>query len=328
MAMMVSIIIPAHNAAATLAECLGACLKQNYSPTEVIVVDDGSTDDTPRIAQQFPVEFVRQEQRGPAAARNRGAHVAKGELLIFTDSDCVPEPDWVQRLVDCFDEGVAAVGGTYGIANNGSLLARMVHEEIVMRHARYGKDVDFLGSFNVAVRREAFERAGGFDESFRAASGEDNDLSYRLRNTGGRLLFTSQAIVRHYHPTRLWPYLKTQARHGFWRMMLYRKHPLRATGDRYAGLVDLAAPPLAGACLAFLGAALIPGATRISLAAGAACAGLLVLGRLRLPLRMMLNTGDWRMLAFLPVMLLRDAARAAGMVRSLWALAVVRKASV
>lgn len=324
--MMASIIIPAHNAAATLAECLGACLKQTYAPAEVIVVDDGSTDDTPRIAGQFPVEFVRQEQRGPAAARNRGARVAKGELLIFTDSDCVPESQWVERLVDCLEEGVVAAGGTYGIANDRSLLARMVHEEIVMRHWRFGKEVDFLGSFNVAIRKEAFERVGGFDESFRAASGEDNDLSYRLRDTGGRLRFAQDAVVRHYHPTRLWPYLKAQARHGFWRVKLYLKHPGRATGDRYAGLVDLTAPPLAAVGTVLLVFALFPALSLVCVTASAVIAAILVLARLSLPWRMMRQTGDWIMLVFLPVLLLRDVARAAGMFWGFWRFVVLRKA--
>lgn len=324
--MMASIIIPAHNAAATLAECLTACLEQGYSPKEVIVVDDGSSDDTPRIAGQFPVEFVRQEQQSPAAARNHGARMAKGELLIFTDSDCVPEAHWVRRLADCFEEGVVAAGGTYGIANDRSLLARMVHEEIVMRHRRFGKEVDFLGSFNVAIRRETFERVGGFDESFRAASGEDNDLSYRLRDTGGRLRFAHDAVVRHYHPTRLWPYLKAQARHGFWRVKLYRKHPGRATGDRYAGLVDLAAPPLAGLCVALLVCAIVPALSFVCLTASAAIATILLLARLPLPWHMMRRTGDWLMFAFLPVLLLRDAARAAGMLWGLWRFVVLRKA--
>ena len=124
---LVSIIIPAHNAAETLAECIEACRQQTYRPLELIVVDDGSTDDTPRIAWVHPVHYIRQDQRGPAAARNRGAREARGAILAFTDSDCVPAEDWAARLVDGFDEDTVAVGGTYGIANPDSKLARMIH---------------------------------------------------------------------------------------------------------------------------------------------------------------------------------------------------------
>ncbi len=216
--MLVSIIIPTYNAEATLDQCLKACLAQTYLDTEVILVDDGSTDATPRIAQSFAVHYLHQENAGPAVARNHGARTAKGEIIVYTDSDCVPETGWIDALVTEFEDGVTAVGGTYGIANPKSRLARIVHEEIMLRHSRFDKEVDFLGSFNVAYRKKDFDALGGFDESFRIASGEDNDLAYRLHDAGGQLLFTKEARVAHVHPTRLLPYLRTQQRHGNWRM--------------------------------------------------------------------------------------------------------------
>lgn len=241
--MKVSIIVPAYNASATLARCLEACLNQTWEDCEVIVVDDGSTDDTPRIAQSYPVHYIRQLNSGPAAARNHGARVARGAVVAFTDSDCVPRPDCVERLVLAIGGRIAAAGGTYGIANPESLLARMVNEEIAVRHERLGERVDFLGSFNVAYEKEAFTAVGGFDESFRMASAEDNDLSYRLQDAGYQLRFCPEAVVDHFHPTRLWPYLRTQMWHGYWRVKLYRKHAGRARkGDQYAGLADLVAP--------------------------------------------------------------------------------------
>jgi glycosyltransferase involved in cell wall biosynthesis len=236
-----SIIIPAHNAEVTLGECIEACLAQERSGFEVIVVDDGSTDATPRIAQEYAVHYIRQDQSGPAAARNRGAQAARGAYLVYTDSDCAPESGWLARLLERFDEGTVAVGGTYTNAEAGNLLADFVHEEIVMRHATFNDEVDFLGSFNVAYRKDAFEAAGGFDESFKAASGEDNDLSYRLTEYG-KLRFAPEARVAHHHPTRVLPYLRTQYRHGYWRVKLYTKHPDRTSGDRYARRFDLLAP--------------------------------------------------------------------------------------
>ncbi len=250
---LVSIVIPAYNAQRTLARCLEASLDQTYAPTELIVVDDGSTDDTATIAQLFPdVRCIRQENRGPAAARNAGAYEARGKWIAFTDSDCIPEREWIERLVARLEEGVTAVGGTYGIANAGNSLARIIQAEIEMRHERFGTDVDVLGSFNMMVQKTAFEEAGGFDVHFRHASGEDNDLAYRLADAGGMLRFAPDARVLHYHPERLWPYLKTQKRHGFWRVKLYRKHLNRAgKGDYYAGRADLWSPAMA---LLFLGA--------------------------------------------------------------------------
>ena len=315
----VSIIIPACNAAGTIGECVEACLRQTYPVTEIIVVDDGSADGTLRIAEAFPIHCVRQENRGPAAARNRGAREARGDLLAFTDADCVPRPDWIDRLVARFDSGVAAVGGTYGIANPERLLAKMVHEEIAVRHSRFGDEVDFVGSFNVAYRRAAFDAVGGFDERFPRASAEDNDLAYRLADAGGTLRFARDAVVDHYHPVSLIPYLRTQMRHGFWRVALYAKHPHRARqGDGYAGLADLAAPPIALATLflavvlAFLGWWTMLGAVL------AGSAALFAVARMPLASRMFLNTKDPRMLLFVAVAALRDIARGLGMIAGLW----------
>ncbi|MEK7793540.1 MAG: glycosyltransferase family 2 protein, partial [Candidatus Hydrogenedentota bacterium] len=151
-----------------------------------------------------------------------------------------------EQLVTKFDDdATVGVGGTYGIANPRSPLARVVHEEIQVRHKRFGDMVDFLGSFNVAYVRQAFDAASGFDEDFRFASAEDNDLAYRLLDNGGVLRFNPNAVVDHYHPERLGPYLQTQMRHGFWRMKLYAKHPRRTSGDQYAGPSALLGPPLA-----------------------------------------------------------------------------------
>jgi len=311
--MRVSIVIPACNAERTIAECLQASLQQTHPDCEIIVVDDGSTDRTRQIVEQFTgVAVIHQANRGPAAARNTGAARATGDVLAFTDSDCIPRPDWIERLLEDFQEGVVGVGGTYANAEPKSLLARMLHEEIQARHDRCGEYVDFLGSFNVAYKREAFEAVGGFDETFSRASAEDNDLAYRLQDAGGRLRFQPGAIVAHHHPTRLWPYLRTQASHGYWRMKLYRKHPRRArTGDQYASALDLTAPPLALMFIAALPAQAVvgPPATILALLILAAYA----LVRAPLAQRMVKRSGDPRIYAFAAVALLRDIARAAGM---------------
>lgn len=321
---LVSIIIPAYNAENTLAACLEACSAQTHPEIEVIVVDDGSRDGTARIAgDSAGIRYLHQKNRGPAAARNLGAREARGEILAFTDSDCVPHPDWIEHLLTGFDEGVAAVGGTYGIGNPEHLLARLVHQEILCRHARFSLEVDFLGSFNVACRRTDFETVGGFDESFREASGEDNDLAYRLHDIGKTLRFVPESVVVHYHPERLLAYLRTQARHGFWRVKLYSKHPGRTRGgDRYAGLADLLAPVLALAAVAALPfaaafSALFPYGPAVW-SAWCALALLPVLLHLPLTLRLRRAAGRIEMLSFAGLAVLRDLARAWGMLRGVW----------
>jgi glycosyltransferase involved in cell wall biosynthesis len=325
---LASIIIPANNAEATLEECLQACLAQDFPEFEVIVVDDGSTDATPRIAREYTVHYIRQEQSGPAAARNRGAQAAKSEFLVYTDADCVPETDWLARLFERFDENTVAVGGTYTNAEAGNLLADFVHEEIMMRHATFKDEVDFLGSFNVAYRKKAFEGVGGFDESFKAASGEDNDLSYRLAEYG-KLRFAPEARVAHHHPTRIFPYLRTQRRHGYWRAKLYVKHRDRTLGDKYAGKIDLFAPPYA-----LMLTALCVVATLFAAAAlvredgtGARCFAAMfvipaipyLLQRLVVACRLAYRVGRPVILPFGMVLLyLRDVARSFGLMQGGW----------
>lgn len=321
--MRASIIIPAYNAEKTLGTCLRACLSQDYSDLEVFVIDDGSTDGTATSARSVEgVTVHSQTNRGPAAARNAGARLATGDVLLYTDADCIPRADWVSCLVKTFDEGVVAVGGTYDIANPSSRLARVVQAEIAGRHLKLQREVDFLGSFNVAYLRGPFEAVGGFDETYRQASGEDNDLAYRLHELSGKLLYNPNAVVAHYHPERLLLYLRTQARHGFWRMKLYRDHPRRASGDQYAGLADLLAPPM-GLGLLFL----IPGMLIVGIWSGresqAAVYGVtmaLLYLALHVPkvvqLRNTLSRGD--LLYFLLMACLRDIARGLGLLKGLW----------
>jgi glycosyltransferase involved in cell wall biosynthesis len=325
-----SVVIPAYNAAATLDACLEACANQTTPPHEIIVVDDGSTDDTADRARAHEgVTVIEQPNAGPAGARNAGAHAATGDIVVYTDADCLPEPECLTELLRGFDADVYGVGGTYGIANPDAVLARLIHAEILLRHARLPEEVDFLGSFNVAYRRDALEAAGGFDDTFRQASGEDNDLAYRLHDAGGKLRFQREAVVRHYHPDKLIPYLRTQRRHGFWRMKLYAKHPGRSGGDHYAGLTDLAGPP--SALLVMLLAPVLLAAGIATNMPGPAILICLVLTLLQSLLHFPktlapgLALRPWERMLFHEVITLRDYARALGLVHGVFTFLLFRR---
>lgn len=241
----VTVVVPAYNASRTIAACIEGTLSQVYPKIEVIIVDDGSTDDTAAIVQRYPVKYVYQDNSGPAAARNTGWKLAQGEIVCFTDSDCVPEPAWVSSLVDMLcKEDVGGAGGSYSIRNSHNLLATCVHEEIVQRHLRMPRQVDYLGGFNVCYKRTVLEAVGGFDEGYCTASSEDCDISYRVTKLEYKLLFDVKARVVHLYPTNLFHYLRRQAQHGYWTMKLYRAHPDMAGGDAYARLIDHVKPPL------------------------------------------------------------------------------------
>ncbi|MEK6691947.1 MAG: glycosyltransferase [Nitrospirota bacterium] len=240
-----TIVIPAYNSERTIARVIESCLNQTVKG-EVIVVDDGSDDSTAEIVKRYPVKYIYQENSGPAKARNTGWENANGEIILFTDSDCIPEKDWVGKMLGYHSrDNIYVVGGSYDITNPESLLARCIHQEILERHRKMSGEVDYLGSFNLSYRRKILEELGGFNEEFRYASGEDNDLSYRVRKKGYKLIFDREIKVAHNHQTKFFKYLKEQFRHGFWRMKLYRLHPDMAKGDSYAGIFDFIQPPLA-----------------------------------------------------------------------------------
>lgn len=320
----VTVIVPAYNDAETLRACLVACLTQTLEPERVIVVDDGSTDNTPEVAHALPVQYIHQENRGPAAARNRGAALAETGIIAFTDADCVPRPDWLERLVDAFEGGAIAIGGAYDNAAPNRVLPCLVHEEIRIRHARLPREVDFLGSFNVAYRKDAFDAAGGFDESFPHASAEDNDLAYRLQDAGGKLVFDPTVRVAHHHPSNIGPYLRAQMRHGYWRMKLYAKHPGRGRGDNYAGPLDFAGPPLALVVLAGIVAIPFVDHNAFSVLVALLAAGY---GLISFPMdrAMIARLGLRHAIAYRAMTALRDVARGIGLVRGAWRFLILRR---
>lgn len=251
--MRISVIVPVFNAATSIEGVLRAIDQQDIQePYEIICVDDGSSDDTAAIIKKFPhVIYCYQTNAGPAAARNAGARLARGEFLAFTDSDCFPQHDWLSQLMKSFSSlNVAVVCGSYGIANASSRLARGVHREILYRHQHLMPDYPkAFGGYNFCVKKNIFWQAGGFNESYRRASGEDNDLSYKILEQGGVIFFNRQARVDHLHPVDVWRYLKEQYRHGFWRVLMYKEHPKMMRGDDYTYWKDIVEMPLAlGVC--------------------------------------------------------------------------------
>ncbi|MGD8694152.1 MAG: glycosyltransferase, partial [Syntrophobacterales bacterium] len=240
-------VIPAYNDERTIGEAVAHSLSQTKGSlqVEVIVVDDGSADDTAAVAESAGATVIRQQNAGPAAARNQGWKRATGRFICFTDSDCIPTAGWLENLLDGFtDSQVGAVAGSYEIANHSSWLARWVHQEIMERHKRMPPFVRAFGSYNVAIPLHVLQATGGFDPMYRRASGEDNDLSYRIIKKGWRIAFRPQAKVAHYHPERLWQYLMQQYRHGFWRAKMYKDHPDMMGGDDYTRLRDRIEPIL------------------------------------------------------------------------------------
>jgi len=233
---VISVVVPVYSGEETLGRCLDALLDQDYEGEyEIIVVDDGSTDRTRELVAKYPVKLLEQKHHGPAAARNFGARGAEGEIVVFTDADCVPEKSWLREMLRPLrDENIAGVQGAYK-TDQGELTARFVQYEIEERYERMGRAeyIDFVGSYSAAYRKDIFLEEGGFDESFPMASGEDPDLSFRLASKGYKMVFNPRAVVMHRHLTTLQGYLKSKFYRAYWRVPLYRKNYGKAVSDSY-----------------------------------------------------------------------------------------------
>jgi len=243
----VSIVIPAYNASKTISKAINASLEQTYSldKIEIIIVDDGSTDTTADIIKNFPVKYLSQKNSGPATARNLGWRSAKGEIILFTDSDCVPGKDWVRKMVAMFEfDDIAAVGGTYGNANPEYIVSLCIHHEILYRHSTLPEYVKYLGSFNLGVRKKVLEEMNGFDESYTIACGEDADLTYRISYKDYKLRFSRDVEVGHHFPTNFLKFLKQQFWRGYWLMKIFKNHSKRLGNDGYSKFRDTIQPPL------------------------------------------------------------------------------------
>jgi glycosyltransferase involved in cell wall biosynthesis len=223
----VSVIVCSYNGAKTLAACLNSLSKLNYPDYEVILVDDGSTDNTAEIAEQFPhLRYIYQSNHGLSDARNTGAAAAKGEVFAYTDSDCMADVDWLYYLIGTLvRDDFAGVGGPnvtppaknwiqacVAAAPGGP--SHVLLTDTVAEH---------IPGCNMAFYRWAFESVGGFDNEYHQA-GDDVDFCWRLQQAGCVIGFSPTAIVWHHRRFTLRAFLKQQEGYGEAESLLRFKH--------------------------------------------------------------------------------------------------------
>lgn len=234
----VSIIIPAFNSEKTLPATIQSVLTQKTKKSfEVIVVDDNSTDKTFDVAKTFTgINVLKNEKKGPAYARNYGAKNAKGDILLFIDSDCVASRSWLNEMIKPFKNNkVAGVQGAYKSMQS-ELSARFSQIEIEDRYdlmLESRKNLDWIGSYSAGYMKKDFFEAKGFDESFPTASGEDPALSFKINSMGKKIVFNMNAVVYHMHPRSFIDYFKKKFFRAFYRVHLYKKFPKKAIKDSY-----------------------------------------------------------------------------------------------
>jgi glycosyltransferase involved in cell wall biosynthesis len=204
-----SIIIPTYNRPKELKRCLDAISKMNYprNQFEVIIVDDGSECELnhliARHQKQIDLKFHRQENAGPAKARNAGATNARGKYLAFTDDDCAPDENWLQCFEARFDQTPnSVIGGKTINALPKNIYAEASQLFMDYLYEYYNKDIDnarFLASNNFAMPSVLFDTLGGFNTSFPLAAGEDRDFCKRCLYSGLPMRYAPEAHIYHAH---------------------------------------------------------------------------------------------------------------------------------
>ncbi len=220
----ITVIVPTRDRPAQLGECLTALANQTYPKAafDVIVVDDGSAHPLDGIVRGFAdrldVGVIRQEGGyGAAAARNRGIAAARARVLAFTDDDCRPDPDWLARLSERFQQPSERLVGGRVVnaldANAFSATSQLIHDLAYEHHNAGGQQSRFFASNNLAASRDGLVRLGGFNEAFTVAS-EDRDLCARWHESGREMMYAPDALVAHSHRLTLRRFWTQHFRYG------------------------------------------------------------------------------------------------------------------
>jgi glycosyltransferase involved in cell wall biosynthesis len=231
----VSVVIPLYQDEGSIGGVLAALARQEGTPDfEVIVVDDGSSDAGPAIAEAAGARVLRQANAGPSAARNAGARAARAPVILYLDADCVPPETWLREMAaPMTDQGFDAVVGTICPANDG-VVPRLVQSEVADRYrsmARSGGSVDFIAAPSCGTTRALLDRLGGFDESLRQA--EDVELGYRISTAGGRIAFVQAVPVAHHHQTGWGEFLRVKFRRALGRIEVLDRYPEKRLQDNW-----------------------------------------------------------------------------------------------
>src|SRR5436305_936077 len=213
----VSVVVCSYNAERTMEACLASLEMLDYPDYEVIVVNDGSTDHTLEIAERFPYcRIISQPNKGLSVARNVGAEAATGEIVAYTDSDCVADPDWLTYLVGKMEASnlVACGAPNFPPPEDSLVPAAVAVSPGGPTHVLISDEVaEHIAGCNMAFRRDALLELGGFDPTYRAA-GDDVDICWRFQHAGYTIGFSAAALVWHFRRNTVKAYLNQQRAYG------------------------------------------------------------------------------------------------------------------
>lgn len=236
----ISIIVPTYNRGGQIRKTVDSLLRQRYPNRDIIIVDDASTDDTRKVLQAYGnrIKVIRRSKNGgPAAARNDGIKIAKGEYVAFIDSDCTASREWISELVDFIvkqPDGVAGVCGIILPPRDANFLMRALYflpelDGNTSRVLKAGEpiSVENISCNNALWKMNVLKKMHGFDEQFfrYKAVPEDSELCYRVLRDGYRFVMTPGAATYHHFRATIRDFLKQSYRAGIGGGLLMRIYP-------------------------------------------------------------------------------------------------------
>jgi cellulose synthase/poly-beta-1,6-N-acetylglucosamine synthase-like glycosyltransferase len=227
----VTVAVCVRNGEESITACLESILALDY-PAElltVLVVDNGSTDRTPEILKQHPVNVVMEPTAGRGRARNAALQACKTELLAFTDADCRVSPDWLSALVGEFADPEVGVAGGPIVTPGGEPLARFYELRRIVSNEEFSRDhpftPPFLATANAVFRAKALQECGGFSTDYLVA--EDADVSWRIQDLGYKVRYRSQGRVYHHHRSSVGALFRQSIHYGHDAVHLVSRHRSR-----------------------------------------------------------------------------------------------------
>jgi len=234
----VSVVVPTYNSEKTIGACMESLLNQSYEPFEIIVVDSFSTDRTKSIVDSFieraPEKIIALsiQRRSSYAARNKGIEVSEGEIIAFTDSDCIAHRDWLRNMVMTFrSPKVGEVGGKIYSAEPQTIIQRFcelvgVLDQEYSMSSKKKFAPSFVLTTNCAVTKKVLGEVRGFDEEFISAG--DLDLTLRIRSAGYEITYQPEAIIYHIHRDTIRALWQQNSKNGYgissWRRKKGKKY--------------------------------------------------------------------------------------------------------
>jgi len=230
----ISIVVPALNSEKTMENCIRSLLNQKYlkNKYEIIIIDNNSTDNTLNIIKKFgkKIRFYREQKKGAYYARNTGVKHAMGDIIAFTDSDCIVDRNWLFYISEAFkDNSIKLVGGDIKAIKKSSVLLRYCDMFSHSQEAFSKSKIPFFASGNMAVRTRDFRDVGMFNSYLK--SGGDLEFCSRLIKDSSEIFYEPKVIVKHNYEETLSEFIKKQFLYGKWHKLMRQNFRLYSHVD-------------------------------------------------------------------------------------------------